>query len=45
MTKDKLIETIKRILHTDLDLSFLVKLSEAELETLVACVRDRIDKT
>ena len=42
MTKEQLIETLVRILDTDVDLSFLFELKERELETLVACVRDRI---
>jgi hypothetical protein len=44
MTKKKLIETVKRIFNTDLDLSYLTKLTETELETLVACIRDRVDR-
>jgi hypothetical protein len=44
MTKEQLIETIKRILNTDLDLSFLRKLTEKELETLVASIRERVDR-
>jgi hypothetical protein len=44
MTKDRLIETIKKILNTDLDFSYLTKLTEKELETLVACIRDRVDR-
>ena len=44
ITKGKLIEIIKGLLETDADLSFLVKLDENELETLVACVGDRIEQ-
>ena len=44
MTKEKLIETIKRILKTDTDLNFLTKLDEKELETFVACIRDRVEQ-
>jgi hypothetical protein len=44
MTKERLIETIKRILNTDVDFSFLTKLTEPELETLVACIRDGVDR-
>ena len=43
MTKEKLIETIKRILDTDLDLNFLLKLDQRDLETLIACIRDRVE--
>ncbi len=43
MTKEELIEILKRVLKTDSDLEFLLKLDEAELETLVAVIRDRIE--
>jgi hypothetical protein len=44
MTKDQLVETIKKILDTDHDLSFLGRLSETELETLAATIRGRVDR-
>ena len=44
MTKEKLMEIIKEILKTDIDLRFLLQLTETELETLVACIRDRIEQ-
>jgi hypothetical protein len=44
MSKEKLIEIIKKILNTDADLSFLMLLKVKELETLVACVRERVDR-
>ena len=44
MTKDKLIEIMQGILKTDVDLSFLLQLKERELETLVACIRERVDQ-
>ncbi len=44
MTKDKLIEIIQGILETDVDLRFLLQLKERELETLVACIRERVDR-
>ena len=44
ITKEKLVEIIKGLLGTDADLNFLVKLDEDELETLVSCIRDRIDQ-
>ena len=44
MTKEKLIEIIQGLLKTGADLSFLVKLNERELETLVACIRDRVEQ-
>ena len=39
MTKEQLIEIIKRLLEADADLDFLSKLSKSEPETLVAAVR------
>jgi hypothetical protein len=42
MKKAKLLEIIKYLLQTDTDLNFLLQLEEGELETLVACIRDRI---
>ena len=42
MTKEQLIEIIKRLSKTEADLSFLLKLNESELETLVAIIRDRV---
>jgi hypothetical protein len=42
MTKEKLIEIVQGLLKTDADLSFLLQLKKAELETLVALIRDRV---
>ena len=44
MTKEKLIEIVQGILKTDVDLDFLQQLSKTELETLVACIRDRVEQ-
>ena len=44
ITKEKLVEIIKGLLGIDADLNFLVKLDEDELETLVSCIRGRIDQ-
>ena len=44
MTKEKLVQKIKELLITDIDLSFLLELKKEEIETLVACIRDRIDQ-
>lgn len=44
MTKAQLIETIKKILAADHDLSFLMKLPESELETLPASIRGGVDR-
>ena len=42
MTKDQLIKIIKGLLDTDTNLNFLLQLSRDDLETLVACIRDRV---
>ena len=44
MIKGELIKRIGEILKTDLDLNFLAILKKEELETLIACVRDRVDQ-
>ncbi len=44
MTKEKLVEKIKELLKTDNDLDFLLELKKEELERLVACIRDRVDR-
>ena len=44
MTKDKLVEKIKELLKTDNNLDFLLELKKEELERLVACIRDRVDR-
>ncbi|MBW1915275.1 MAG: hypothetical protein JRI86_10105 [Deltaproteobacteria bacterium] len=43
MTKEKLIKTLQRLLDTDNNLNFLLKLEASELETLIACLREKID--
>ena len=43
MTKEELIEILNRVLKTESDLEFLLKLDETELETLVAVIRDRVE--
>lgn len=44
MTKEKLVQKIKELLKTDIDMSFLLELKKEEIETLVACIRDRVDQ-
>ena len=44
MTSEQLVEIVKKLLETDADLDFLTKLSKSELETLVAAVRNRVEK-
>ncbi len=43
MNKEELIEILQRILKTETDFGFLMQLKEPELETLIACIRDRVD--
>ena len=43
MTKEQIVEKIKEILRTDLDLVFLLGLKKKEIETLISCIRDRVD--
>ena len=42
VTNEKLVEIIKGLLAADSDLDFLLRLEKAELETLVACIRDKV---
>jgi len=42
VTNEKLVGIIKGLLAADADLGFLMRLDKAELETLVACIRDRV---
>lgn len=44
MHKEKLIEIFRKILDTEEPFEFLAKLTESELETLIAGVRGRIDR-
>ena len=44
MTNEQLLEKIKALLKADHDLKFLLSLKKEDLETLIACVRDRIDQ-
>lgn len=41
--KEKLIRILQGVLETDIDLSFLLTLKKSEIETLVACVRNKVD--
>jgi hypothetical protein len=42
MAKEDLVFILKRLLQTDAYLEFLLQLEEADLRTLIACIRDRI---
>ncbi len=44
MAKEKAVEKIKELLKADNDLDFLLDLKIEEIERLVACIRDRVDK-
>ena len=44
MTKYKMVEKIRELLKTDIDLDFLLELKREEIERLVACIRDRVDQ-
>jgi len=44
MTKEELVEKIEELLKADSDLDFLLGLKKEELESLVACIRDRVDQ-
>jgi len=43
MEKGRLIQLVRSILKPDTDLNFLLKLEARELETLVACIRMRLE--
>jgi hypothetical protein len=43
MTKEELIEILRKVLKTDANLDFLLRLKVKELETLVVCVREIVD--
>jgi len=42
MTKEQIIAKIKDLLSTDADLEFLLDLKKKDIETLIACIRDRV---
>jgi hypothetical protein len=42
MTKEELLEIIKKLLKTDTELDFLLRLDSDELRVLVAYIRDRV---
>lgn len=44
MTKEDLVDLLRKILNTEADLDFLSDLEQRELETLIACIRDRIEQ-
>jgi len=40
--KEKLLQMIKKLLRSDLDLTFLLKLEQREIEQLISAIRERI---
>ncbi len=42
--KDDVIDLLKKILGTNVNLNFLSDLDQKDLETLIAVIRDRIDQ-
>ena len=44
MTREELVDLARKILNTKAELDFLSNLGERELETLIACVRHRIEQ-
>jgi len=44
MEKSELLKIIEKLLKPEADLDFLLDLNEEYLETLVACIRGRIDQ-
>ena len=43
MTKEEMIIVLQRVLKTDADLEFLIKLDANELRILIASIRDRVE--
>jgi hypothetical protein len=44
MAKEDLLFILKKLLQTDAYLEFLLQLDETDMRTLIACIRDRIDR-
>ena len=44
MNREEILGIIKELLQTDVDLDFLLKLDQAELETLTVCIRSRMEE-
>lgn len=43
--KETLLQMIRNLLRSDLDLTFLLKLEQREIEQLVAAVRERVGES
>jgi hypothetical protein len=44
MEKTELLKIIEKLLKPDVDFDFLLDLKEEHLETLIGCIRDRVDQ-
>ncbi len=44
MQKEDLLGILRKLLQTDVELDFLGKLEQEDLEKLIACVRDKLDR-
>ncbi len=44
ITKEKLVEILRGLLETHVYLGFLMELKKTEIETLVACIRNRVEE-
>ena len=44
MEKTELLKIVEKLLHSETDLDFLLDLPVGHLETLVVCIRDRINQ-
>lgn len=42
--KETLLQMIRKLLRSNLDLAFLLKLDQGEIEQLVAAIRERVDE-
>jgi len=44
MAKEDLVAILRKLLQTDIYLDFIIQLDEADIRTLIACIRDRVDR-
>ncbi len=44
ITTEELVEILRGLLDTNADLGFLMGLKKTEIETLVACIRNRVEE-
>ena len=45
MAKEDLVAILRKLLQTDIYLDFIIQLDEADIRTLIACIRDRVDRS